>query len=53
MQIKDGTALKWPDKLKGDLNKRPRNKYYHFHQDHENDTSECYDLKRLIDALIK
>ena len=46
-------ALTWSDKLKGDLNKRPRNKYYLFHQDHRHDTSECYDLKQQIKALIK
>ena len=29
--IKDDAVLTWPDKLKGDPNKRPRNKYCHFH----------------------
>ena len=43
----------WLDKLKGDLNKRPMNKYYHFYQDHEHNSSECYDLKQQIEALIK
>ena len=46
-------ALTWSDKLKGDLNKRPRNKYYLFHQDQGHDTFECYDLKQQIKALIK
>ena len=32
MQIKDDSALTWPNKLKGDPNKRLRNKYCHFHQ---------------------
>ena len=31
MQIRDDVALTWSDKLKSDLNKRPRNKYYLFH----------------------
>ena len=53
MQIRDDVALTWSDKLKGDLNKRPRDKYYLFHQDHGHDTSECYDLKQQIKALIK
>ena len=39
--------------MKGDPNLRPRNKYCHFHRDHEHDTSECYDLKQQIEALIK
>ena len=53
MQIRDDLALTWLDKLKGDLNKRPRNKYCRFHQDHGHDTFKCYDLKRQIKALIK
>ena len=48
IQIRDNVALMWLDKLKGDLNKRPMNKYYHFYQDHEHNTSECYDLKQQI-----
>ena len=40
MQIKDNTTLTWPSKLKGDPNKRSRDKY-------------CYDLKQQIKALIK
>ena len=39
--------------LKGDPNKRPRNKYCCFHQDHGHNTSECYDLKQQIKAFIK
>ncbi|XP_030936335.1 uncharacterized protein LOC115961500 [Quercus lobata] len=53
MQIKDDAALTWPDKLKGNPNKRPRNKYYRFHRDHGHDTSKCYDLKQHIEVLIK
>ena len=46
MQIKDEGALTFPGKLKGDPNKRSRDKYYHFHCDHGHDMSECYDLKQ-------
>ncbi|XP_050248540.1 uncharacterized protein LOC126695767 [Quercus robur] len=53
MQIKDDTILTWPDKLMEDPNKRSRDKYCHFHQDHGHDTSECYDLKQQIEAFIR
>ena len=46
MQIKDDPSLKWPEKMKGDPNKRNKNKYCCFHRDHGHDTSECYDLKQ-------
>ena len=45
--------MTWPSKLKGDPNKRFKDKYCHFHQDHGHDTSECYDLKQQIRALIR
>ena len=47
MQIRDDPTLAWPDKLKGDPNKRPRNKYCHFHHDYGHDTFDCYDLKAI------
>ena len=53
MQIKDKRALTFPGKLKGDPNKRFRDKYCRFHRDHRHDTSNCYDLKQQIEALIK
>ena len=46
MQIKDNHSLKWPKKIKGDPNKRNRNKYFRFHRDHRHDTNECFDLKQ-------
>jgi len=51
MQIKDDTTLTWPGKLKGDPNKRFKDKYCHFHRDHGHDM--CYDLKQPIEALIR
>ena len=53
MQIKDDPSLKWPEKIKGDPNKRNRNKYCRFHRDHGHDTHECFDLKQQIENLIK
>ena len=53
MQIKDDPSLKWPEKMKGDPNKRNRNKYCCFRRDHTHDTNECFDLKQQIENLIK
>ena len=53
MQIKEEGALTFPGKLKGDPNKRSRDKYCRFHRDHGHDTDNCYDLKEWIEALIR
>ena len=53
MQIKDNPSLKWPEKMKGDPNKRNRNKYCRFHKDHRHDMDEYYDLKQQIENLIR
>ena len=53
MQIKDDEALTYPEKLKGDPNRRSRDKYCRFHRDHGHDTTDCYNLKQQIEALIK
>ena len=53
MQIKDEGALTFPGKLNSDPTKRSRNKYCRFHRDHGHDTTDCYDLKQQIKALIK
>ena len=53
MQIKDEEALTYPGKLKGDPNRRSKDKYCRFHRDHGHDTADCYDLKQQIEAFIK
>jgi len=53
MQIKDERALTFPGKLKGDPNKRSKDKYCRFHRDHGHDISDCYNLKQQIEALIR
>ena len=53
MQIRDERALTFSNKLKGDPNKGSRDKYCRFHRDHGHDTSDCYDLKQQINALIR
>ena len=53
MQIKDQGALTFPGKLKGDPNKRFRDKYCRFQHDHGHDIADCYDLKQQIEALIR
>ena len=46
MQIKDEGALNFPGKLKGDPDKRSRDKYCRFHHEHDHDTADCYNLKQ-------
>ena len=53
MLIKDEEALTFPGKLKGDPNKRSKDKYYHIHRDHGHDTFDCYNLKQQIKAFIR
>ncbi|XP_022159160.1 uncharacterized protein LOC111025585 [Momordica charantia] len=45
--------LKRPDKLRGDPEKRNKDRYCRFHRDHGYDTSNCWELKRQIEDLIQ
>ena len=42
-----------PAPMKGDPNKRDRSKYCRFHQDFGHDTSNCFQLKGQIEALVQ
>ena len=53
MQVKDEGILTFSGKLKGDPSKRLRDKYYRFHRDHGYNTTDCYNLKQQIEALIR
>ncbi|XP_022159079.1 uncharacterized protein LOC111025521 [Momordica charantia] len=45
--------LKRPKKLRGDPEKRNKDKYCRFHRDHGHNTSNCWELKRQIEDLIQ
>ncbi|KAK3010068.1 hypothetical protein RJ639_012640 [Escallonia herrerae] len=52
-EIKGNKALQWRDKLKSRPNKRNKDLWCHFHNDHGHTTNNCGSLKRAIEALIK
>ncbi|KAK3009095.1 hypothetical protein RJ639_015070 [Escallonia herrerae] len=52
-EIKDNKALQWPDRMKSRPNKRNKDLWCHFHNDHGHATDNCGSLKRAIEALIK
>ena len=53
MQIKDEGALTFLDKLKGDPNKKSRDRYFHFHRNHGHDIANYYNLKQQIETFIR
>ncbi|KAK3021996.1 hypothetical protein RJ639_045650 [Escallonia herrerae] len=52
-EIKDNKALQWPDKMKSRPNKRNKDLWCYFHNDHGHTTDDCGSFKRAIEALIK
>ncbi|KAK3039298.1 hypothetical protein RJ639_026682 [Escallonia herrerae] len=52
-EIKDKKALQWPDRMKSRPNKRNKDLWCHFHNDHGHTTNNYGSLKRAIEALIK
>ncbi|XP_058068807.1 uncharacterized protein LOC131218145 [Magnolia sinica] len=51
MKIKGEEFVNWPDKLRSNLNRRNKSKYFHYHCDHRHNTSDCYNLKQEIKRL--
>nr|XP_023876399.1 uncharacterized protein LOC111988826 [Quercus suber] len=45
MQIRDDPSLQWPKPISTPAERRDKNKYYRFHQDHRHRTDECRHLK--------
>ncbi|GFZ04978.1 hypothetical protein Acr_17g0005500 [Actinidia rufa] len=52
-EIKHEEFIKWPWKIKIDPHKRNKNKYCEFHQDHERNTEDYFQLKEQIADMIK
>ncbi|XP_010265496.1 PREDICTED: uncharacterized protein LOC104603216 [Nelumbo nucifera] len=53
IQIHDNKYVRWPEKMKTQSNKRNRDKYYEFHQDHDHEIDNCHDLKQHLKDLIQ
>ncbi|KAK2999039.1 hypothetical protein RJ639_023403 [Escallonia herrerae] len=51
-EIKDNKAFQWPDKMRSRPNKRNKDLWCHYHNDHGHTTDNCGSLKRAIEALI-
>ena len=52
MQIRDDPSLQWPKPISTPAEKRDKNKYCRFHQDHGHCTDECRQLKDRVETLI-
>ncbi|KAK3002494.1 hypothetical protein RJ639_022573 [Escallonia herrerae] len=52
-EIKDNKALQWPDKMRSRPNKRDKDLWCHFHNNHGHTTDNYGSLKRAIKVLIK
>ena len=52
MQIKDDPSFQWPKRINTPAEKRDKNKYCRFHQDHGHRTNECLHSKDHVETLI-
>ena len=53
MQITDDPSLQWPKPITIQVERRDKNKYCRFHQDHEHCTDECRHPKDQVETLIQ
>ena len=53
MQIRDDLSLQWPKTISTPVEKRDKNNYYRFHQDHGHRTNKCGHLKDQVETLIR
>ena len=53
MQIRDDPTQQWPKPISTPVERKDKNKYSRFHQDHEHHTDECRHLKDQVETLIR
>ena len=53
MQIRDDPSFQWPKPSSTVTERRDKNKYCRFHQDHGHRTDECRHLKDQVETLIR
>lgn len=52
MQITNEPSLRWLGKIKASPERRSRDKYCNFHQDHGHTTEAYYELRQQIELLL-
>ena len=52
-KVKNESFFKWPNKMMGNPEKRNRNLYCQYHQDHGHTTEDCRNLWDHLDQLVR
>nr|XP_023881709.1 uncharacterized protein LOC111994083 [Quercus suber] len=52
-RIKDEPYFRWPNKMAGEPERRNRNRYCQYHQDHGYTTEDCRNLQNYLDQLVR